>query len=72
MLVFFLTSNLFAQLKELEVNSEKAPSDIPPVFMDYPKKAAIIIYSDLYLEFESNLGIISKKAERQKKSIFLL
>lgn len=72
LLILFVTSNLFGQLKEFVVESEKAPQAIP-VFMNYPKAAAIIIYSSITnLSFTSNTGGITNQLGNSNEGKYTL
>lgn len=59
-----MPSDIFAQLKDLEVQPLDASNETIPVFRDYPDHAAIIVSSSLTnLQFDSNVEIVADLSE---------
>ncbi len=67
-----LSMSSFGQLKEFDIK-ETAPQPNPPVFVNNPNDAAIIIYSSISdLDFESNVdGIIKKITDVNKYTLII-
>ncbi len=58
-IILFVTVNIHSQLKEFEIKETTAPGS-PPVFVNYPDDAALIIYSSIEnITFESNIDAIA-------------
>lgn len=70
--LLLLSIQLHAQLKEFEIKEAKTPPN-PPVFVNYPDDAAIIIQSSVdNISFDSNTGgIVDVKSETGKYIIVI-
>lgn len=70
LLLLITECNLLAQMQKFEITVEKEPPQ-PPVFVNYPDDAAVIIYSSIEgLNFESNTaGIVDTKTEPGKYTL---
>ncbi|MBN8706626.1 MAG: PEGA domain-containing protein [Bacteroidetes bacterium] len=74
MVIFFASLSVAQELRQFKVKEEPRPSSIP-VFTQFPKDAAVIIYSsNSGLSFESNTdGIIANKSvEGENKYVLIL